>query len=349
MSVEDDEHLARVLQAQYDMETRDQLNSPPHHFNTNISQQLEQAPRIDDRNGGDIRTRPDDDEDLAKIIFQELNTDHATTNLQSNTQNVPNGSYIMGDTRSIVNFHEGSDLEIAMKLDQELRDEAYARSLAQDSNIQNQHIPGAIPLTPASRRSNLRRVVIPILVAVLLIVAVLIFITKVGRPSTILPTPFIPDNDPFFQSNSSSTVSWKSQGNGLTLDVINALDPKWHKPFYTAIANWEDGNPDALSLNVINGSVVDACDAVNGKLKVCNANFGQTNWRGLNEIVFSSERIVSSVAKMNEFYLASADEATRLYTMCHEIGHGFGLQHTDENFTNEDLGNCMVNIPLSPC
>ena len=26
---------------------------------------------------------------------------------------------------------------------------------------------------------------------------------------------------------------------------------------------------------------------------------------------------------------------------CHEIGHGFGLPHTDENFNNPDLGNCM--------
>jgi hypothetical protein len=27
--------------------------------------------------------------------------------------------------------------------------------------------------------------------------------------------------------------------------------------------------------------------------------------------------------------------------MCHEMGHGFGLPHTDESFTNSDLGNCM--------
>jgi hypothetical protein len=29
------------------------------------------------------------------------------------------------------------------------------------------------------------------------------------------------------------------------------------------------------------------------------------------------------------------------YTMCHEVGHAFGLPHSDEDFENEDLGNCM--------
>ena len=51
--------------------------------------------------------------------------------------------------------------------------------------------------------------------------------------------------------------------------------------------------------------------------------------------------IQSSVAKMNEYYLNNADYNERLYTMCHEVGHGFGLPHTDENFNNADLGNCL--------
>jgi len=51
--------------------------------------------------------------------------------------------------------------------------------------------------------------------------------------------------------------------------------------------------------------------------------------------------ITASVAKLNEFYLRNADYEKRRYTMCHELGHGFGLVHTDENPHNEDLGNCL--------
>jgi hypothetical protein len=57
--------------------------------------------------------------------------------------------------------------------------------------------------------------------------------------------------------------------------------------------------------------------------------------------------IQSSVAKMNEHYLLNADYDERLYTMCHELGHGYGLPHTDENFNNQDLNNCLdyTNTP----
>ena len=44
---------------------------------------------------------------------------------------------------------------------------------------------------------------------------------------------------------------------------------------------------------------------------------------------------------MNEYYLLNADYDERLYTMCHELGHGYGLPHTDENFNNKDQGNCL--------
>jgi len=57
--------------------------------------------------------------------------------------------------------------------------------------------------------------------------------------------------------------------------------------------------------------------------------------------------ITSSIAKMNEYYLLNADFDERLYTMCHELGHGYGLPHTDENFNNRDQGNCLdyTNTP----
>ena len=44
---------------------------------------------------------------------------------------------------------------------------------------------------------------------------------------------------------------------------------------------------------------------------------------------------------MNEFYLIPEGEASQQYTMCHELGYAFGLPHSDEEYSNEDLGNCL--------
>lgn len=76
---------------------------------------------------------------------------------------------------------------------------------------------------------------------------------------------------------------------------------------------------------------------------IITGNYGDTGWLGINEVLKSvpDQIIQSSVAKMNEYYLNNADYNERLYTMCHEVGHGFGLPHTDENFNNADLGNCL--------
>merc|ERR1711933_427270 len=90
------------------------------------------------------------------------------------------------------------------------------------------------------------------------------------------------------------------------------------------------------------GEVDHLCQPVEGKMKVCNANFGETGWLGVNEILsYENGFIISSVAKMNEYYLKNAEYVKRQFTICHEMGHGFGLPHTDEDFKNADLGNCM--------
>jgi len=72
-------------------------------------------------------------------------------------------------------------------------------------------------------------------------------------------------------------------------------------------------------------------------------DYGNTQWRGLNEVLLSPRQstIVASTAKLNEHYLSRESDAQKLYTCCHELGHGFGLPHWDEDFFNQDLGNCM--------
>jgi hypothetical protein len=127
------------------------------------------------------------------------------------------------------------------------------------------------------------------------------------------------------------------------LEILNALDDSWQSILEKAVDNWDNGSPiDSLTLSITRVQYEMNCNQEMGKLKVCSGNYGNTKWRGLNEVLLrrQSSTIVSSVAKMNEYYLNRDGADQKLYTMCHEIGHGFGLPHWDEDFLNADLGNC---------
>jgi hypothetical protein len=50
-----------------------------------------------------------------------------------------------------------------------------------------------------------------------------------------------------------------------------------------------------------------SCTPVDGILKVCNSDYGQTGWKGINECAINGlNKIVQSVAKMNEYYLSGS-------------------------------------------
>lgn len=148
--------------------------------------------------------------------------------------------------------------------------------------------------------------------------------------------------DPMLGDN--TTLTWDNdhvdaENGGLHLTLQNALDDTWQSEFEQAVADWKES--DALQLTTERVAVDYNCNRVDGVMVVCNANFGETGWVGINENSIMDGVIVSSVAKMNEYYLRNADFDHRRFTMCHEIGHGFGLPHTDENPYNANLGNCL--------
>jgi len=148
--------------------------------------------------------------------------------------------------------------------------------------------------------------------------------------------------DPF--STGVQLSRWKTSGNkGLSLTIVNACDDSWLVRFELAVADWDFGNPDALILSkekIKHDS--GACNPIDGKVKVCNANYGEKPWKGLNSLTTDKDGFVTaSVAKLNDYYLERASEDERQYTICHELGHSFTLGHSDEEFDNDDLGNCM--------
>lgn len=155
-------------------------------------------------------------------------------------------------------------------------------------------------------------------------------------------------DDPF--AGNWTVTGWNEKfierdNGGLHLTIVNSLSAEWQEEFDIAVADWSASS--ALVLTVEEKPVDDAwdnekkCERQADKMVVCNGNFGETGWLGICETEIMNGRIISAVAKMNEYYLNKAEFVERRFTMCHEIGHGFGLPHTDENFYNKNLGNCL--------
>lgn len=149
--------------------------------------------------------------------------------------------------------------------------------------------------------------------------------------------------DPFNSAKQGDANRWPNDGSGLDLTLINALDSIWYDYFDLAVQEWDNGSPDSLTLSTETATAESECTTVDGVMKVCNGEYGETDWKGINTILMSSGWITTSAARMNDHFFATdgSDGDKRQYTMCHEIGHGFGLPHTDEEFWNRDLGNCL--------
>lgn len=137
----------------------------------------------------------------------------------------------------------------------------------------------------------------------------------------------------------SSLIHNGKQRKGLELTILNACTEDWDSYLTKAVDDWNLSASLDLNLKAVDAE--SSCVGVRGKIKVCNGDYGLTSWVGVNEVILENGYIVLSTARMNERYMSSASKAKKQYTMCHEIGHGLGLPHTDENFLNRDLGNCL--------
>ena len=144
-----------------------------------------------------------------------------------------------------------------------------------------------------------------------------VYLTDAESPSDLLPEDFHPGDfipsldeffmeDPFNATTPEEANRWQgTRGTGgLTLELVNSLEEEWYSYFDLAVQQWDNGNPDVLSLSVSYGTPEAACTPIRGKMRVCNGNYGDTRWKGINVVSLINEEIIESSAKMNEFYLS---------------------------------------------
>ncbi len=137
---------------------------------------------------------------------------------------------------------------------------------------------------------------------------------------------------------------WARRSNPFTLKLGNNLTSGWQTYLGTASSDWSRSS--VLHTSIVGGGVSrSSCPAVNGMVEVCNYTYGGTGWLGIASInITSGSHITSGTVKLNDSYFNQSQynsAAWRQMVTCQEIGHTFGLDHQDTNFTNLNLGTCM--------
>jgi hypothetical protein len=136
---------------------------------------------------------------------------------------------------------------------------------------------------------------------------------------------------------------WARTSNPFTVKLADNVTGAWDSYLSTTSSDWSLSS--VLDTSVVSGTNnVKTCKPVAGRVEVCNSKYGANGWLGIASIWISGGHITQGTVKMNDTYFNSAKYNTpawRNLVMCQEVGHTFGLDHQDEDFSNTSLGSCM--------
>ena len=141
------------------------------------------------------------------------------------------------------------------------------------------------------------------------------------------------------------TYHWARTANPFTLKMHDNVDPIWESYLSKASADWNKST--VLETVILANSPLSTqrkCSSTSGRIEVCNETYGQNGWLGIAGISLSGSHITKAYTKLNDTYFNMAQYNTpayRQFVTCQEVGHDFGLGHTDETFTNVNQGTCM--------
>lgn len=144
-------------------------------------------------------------------------------------------------------------------------------------------------------------------------------------------------------SHTWNNYHWARTTSSFTLQLVDSNSTDWDDELALAASQWSQSTK--FDLQVVSGDSSSTarkrCTAITGKVRSCNASYGNNGWLGLASInLDSSGHIVKGTSKMNDSYASSfASQDERRHVMCQELGHTFGLGHTSEDGSSQST--CM--------
>lgn len=154
-----------------------------------------------------------------------------------------------------------------------------------------------------------------------------------------------------YANHSWGGYHWARTSNPFVLRLGDNISSNWDSHLSLASADWSLSS--VLDTVIVPGLTNPKnCKPVSGRVEICNSKYGNNGWLGIASVWASGGHIVQGTVKMNDTYFNTAKYNTpawKRFVMCQEVGHTFGLDHQDEDFTNPNLNTCMdyTNDPSS--
>lgn len=146
-----------------------------------------------------------------------------------------------------------------------------------------------------------------------------------------------------FAAHSWGSYHWARTANPFTVKLGDNVATAWDAYLVEASGDWSQS--DVLDTAVVTGgTTARRCRPTTGRVEVCDERYGSNGWLGVASIWVSGNHITKATVKLNDTYFNTPTYNTppwRRFVMCQEVGHTFGLDHQDEDFSNPNLGTCM--------
>jgi hypothetical protein len=139
---------------------------------------------------------------------------------------------------------------------------------------------------------------------------------------------------------------WPFHKTPVTVTFGDNVSNKWARYVKRAAKQWNRSK--VVRPKIARGrSSPSQCNKRDDTVQVCNSGSGtREGWLGLTTLYFNGDKIYAATIKINDDFFNQGSynsAAPKRHTMCHEMGHEFGLDHANSRSCMNDSASAVFN------